>query len=73
MHELVQALVDEADLDLSVAHLLERIVQLVRQLAAIWARLRASRVARGEAGRREAADIRLRAYGLATSKTLKSG
>ena len=32
-HELVEALVDEADLDLAVAHLLEEVVQLVRRLA----------------------------------------
>ena len=31
-HELVEALVHEADLDLAVAHLLERVVDLVRQL-----------------------------------------
>ena len=31
-HEVVEALVHEADLDLAVAHLLERVVDLVRQL-----------------------------------------
>ena len=33
VHELVEALVHEADLDLAVAHLLEDVVHLVRQLA----------------------------------------
>ena len=47
LHELVQPLVDEADLDLTVSHLLEHVVHLVRVLGEDRRELRAIRGGRG--------------------------
>ena len=75
VHELVEALVHEADLDLAVARLLQDVVHLVRRLGSdareLAARL-APRAARAGCGVYRSS-IRSRAYGFATSKTLKSG
>ena len=64
VHELVEALVHEADLDLAVAHLLEHVVHLVRQARRDLGQLAASRRAR----RRDRAGVKRsiissRAYG----------
>ena len=74
VHELVQPLVHEADLDLAVAHLLEDrrapgagTREDDRELERLAAR-RASHALRRVAAQQEAP-----AYGFATSKTLKSG
>ena len=74
-HELVEALVHEADLDLAVAELLEHVVHLVRQVARDPRQLEPLRARRASAPAAacSARASALRAYGLATSKTLKSG
>ena len=73
-HELVEPLVDEADLDLAVPDLLHEVVELVRRLGehlrVADASRRARRATRCGANR---SSMRSRAYGRATSKTLKSG
>ena len=74
VHELVQPLVDEADLDLPVAHLFEHVVHLVRQVARDPGQL-APLPVRARATRRgvKRSSMSARAYGRATSKTLKPG
>ena len=65
---------DEADLDLPVAHLLEHVVHLVWQLARDPEQLRPSFCARSASRSGvKRSSISARAYGWATSKTLKSG
>ena len=74
VHELVQPFVDEADLDLAVADLLQHVVHLVRQLVRDSNSSRprfCARIAIRNGEKRST--ISSRAYGRATSKTLNAG
>ena len=75
LEEVVEALVDETDLDLPVAHLLHQVVPLVRRLGDDLRVARSHRAARARATRCgvKRSISSPRAYGRATSKTLKSG
>ena len=75
VRQVVEALVHEADLELAAARLLEHVVPLVRHLAQDRRPASGSPCARARATRCGVYrwSIRSRAYGFATSKTLKSG